>query len=185
MSTKIILPILLLCLIHFTKAQDTTSVAPAKTKQSKPVKEKIYFGGNVGLSFGSYTMIGIYPLIGYKFTPKLSGGVKLAYEYIQDKRYETTYSTSNYGLSIFSRYRILKPVYLHVEYAGLNYELYDEFGDSKREWVPFLFVGGGYSQAIGGNVWLNAQVLFDVLQSSNSPYSEWEPFFSVGVGVGF
>jgi len=32
---------------------------------------------------------------------------------------------------------------------------------------------------------LNIQVLFDVLQNSNSPYNRWEPFYSVGFGVGF
>ena len=35
------------------------------------------------------------------------------------------------------------------------------------------------------NVWVVAEVLFDVLQSSKSPYEAWEPWISVGVGVGF
>ena len=185
MLTRFILPVLFLCLCQFSQAQDTTAVEPAKTKQSKPLKDKIYFGGNIGLSFGSYTMIGVYPLIGYKFTPKLSAGIKLAYEYITDKRYSTNYTTSNYGGSIFTRYRLIPAVYLHAEYATLNYELYNAIGESNREWVPFLLVGVGYSQSVGGNVWVNAQVLFDVLQSSKSPYNDWEPFISVGEGVGF
>jgi hypothetical protein len=29
------------------------------------------------------------------------------------------------------------------------------------------------------------EVLFDVLQDSNSPYEDWAPFVSIGVGVGF
>jgi hypothetical protein len=29
------------------------------------------------------------------------------------------------------------------------------------------------------------QVLFDVLQNNDSPYDDWEPFFSIGIGVGF
>ena len=185
MSKRFILLIMILCLVHFSQAQDTTAVVPAKSKQSKPFKEKIYYGGNIGLSFGSYTMIGIYPLIGYKLTPKLSAGVKLAYEYIQDKRYSTDYTTSNYGGSLFARYRVIQALYLHAEYAALNYELYNALGESNREWVPFLFVGAGYSQRVGGNAWLNVQILFDVLQSDKSPYNSWEPFYSVGVGVGF
>jgi hypothetical protein len=67
----------------------------------------------------------------------------------------------------------------------INYELYDALGESKREWVPFLFAGAGYSQRMGGNAWLNVQVLFDLLQSDKSPYNNWEPFYSIGVGVGF
>jgi hypothetical protein len=185
MLKKFILPILFLALYHLSIAQDTAVVLQTKSKQPKPFKERIYYGGNIGLSFGSITMIGIYPLMGYKFTPKLSAGIKIAYEYIEDKRFDLNYNTSNIGASIFARYRILRPVYLHVEYAGLNYELYNELGESNREWVPFLLVGAGYSQHLAGNAWLNFQILFDVLQNSRSPYNRWEPFYSVGVGLGF
>lgn len=185
MSAKLIIPVLLLFILNVAKAQDTTAVEPAKTKPSKPFKERIYYGGNIGLSFGSYTMVGIYPLVGYKITPKLSAGVKVAYEYIVDKRYSSDYTTSNYGGSIFARYRLIKWLYLHAEYAGLNYELYNELGESNREWVPFLLVGAGFSQNLGGNVWLNIQVLFDVLQNNRSPYRRWEPFYNIGIGVGF
>jgi len=166
-------------------AQDTTEVLPAPKKQKAPISERIYYGGNVSLAFGSYTRIGVYPLIGYKVTPKFSAGVKLGYEYIEDKRYASTYNTSNYGWSLFSRYRVIQPLYVHVEYAMINYELYDALGESKREWVPFLFAGAGYSQRMGGRAWLNVQVLFDLLQSDKSPYNNWEPFYSIGVGVGF
>lgn len=159
---------------------------PNPKKSKTPLKEKIYFGGYVNLSFGTYTVIGVEPMIGYKITPKLSLGFKIRYDYISDKRYEPTRNYSNYGGSIFARYRILKPLYLHTEYSAINYEYYKPISsDSNREWVPFLFVGAGYSQKMGGKAWLNVQILFDVLQSSNSPYNDWEPFYSVGVGVGF
>lgn len=183
---KNILIIFVLGILQFSFAQqDSTFTKVKESKTSKPLSSKIYYGGNIGMSFGTYTMVGIYPLMGYKFTPKFSGGVKLAYEYIQDKRYASTFTTSNYGASVFMRYRILKPVYLHAEYAGLNYELFNPLGESNREWIPFLLLGAGYSQAIGNNVWLNAQVLFDVLQSDKSPYNDWEPFYSIGVSAGF
>ena len=185
MFKKIFLASLFLFVTTFIYAQDSTDFVPTSNKQSKSLSEKFYFGGNIGLALGSYTMIGVYPLIGYKITPKLSAGVKLAYEYIQDKRYASNNNTSNYGASVFARYRIIPQLYLHAEYAGLNYELYDALGESKREWVPFLFVGAGYSQPLGNNVWLNAQILFDVLQSNKSPYRNWEPFYSVGISAGF
>lgn len=182
---KYLITLIIILSIQILHAQDTTYTQPVEKKQSKSISDKIYYGGNIGLAFGSYTMIGFYPMVGYKITPKLSSGIKLAYEYIQDNRYASTYSTSNYGASIFARYRIIQPIYVHVEYAGLNYELYDLNGESKRDWIPFLFAGVGYSQRMGNNVWLNAQILFDVLQSSKSPYRDWEPFYSIGVGVGF
>lgn len=165
------------------QAQDSTAVV--MPKQEKNNKDKIYYGGNIGLSFGSYTMIAIRPLVAYKFTPQLSGGVKLSYEYISDKRYSSTYNSSNYGGSLFARYRVVQPLYLHAEYAAMNYELYNIAGQSQREWVPFLLLGAGYSQRMSANSWLNVEILFDVLQNDNSPYRSGEPFYSVGVGVGF
>jgi len=166
-------------------AQDSTQVGDPVSKPKPEMGQQIYYGGNLGLTVGSYTRIGIYPLVGYKITPKLSAGVKIAYEYIRDNRYNTTYETSNYGGSIFSRYRIIPSLYAHIEYAQLNYELYNALGESQREWIPFFFVGAGYSKRLSPNAWLNLQVLFDVLQNESSPYGNWDPIFSVGVGVGF
>lgn len=170
--------------------QDSTAVqqqelAPKPQKAKQPAINRIYYGGTVGLSFGSYTRIGLYPLVGYKITPKLSGAVKLGYEYVSDSRYTTTYTTSNYGGSLIARYRIVPAIYAHVEYETFNYQLYNYLGESTREWVPFLYLGGGFSKKMSANSWLTAQVLFDVIQDENSPYEAGAPYFSVGVGVGF
>ena len=181
-----------------TTPQDTTQVEqktetaptppPAQEqprKKASQKKKRFYFGGDVGFSFGSYTRIGVYPMVGFKILPKLSVGVKIGYEYIKDSRYATDYETSNYGWSVFSRLRIFRNLYAHAEYQSVNYDLYDSSGNSNREWVNFLLLGGGYSQPLGGNVRLNAQVLFDVLQAENSPYKTWEPVVSVGISAGF
>ena len=145
----------------------------------------IYFGGGIGFSFGNYTRISVKPIVGYKITPKLSVGLSVEYEYITDKRYSSTLTASNYGGSIFSRFRVIPQLFLHAEFAYMSYQYRVSDFTSDRTGVPFLFVGAGFSQQISPGVWAYAQVLFDVLQDSNSPYKEWEPFYSVGVGVGF
>ena len=122
-------------------AQDTTAVNSAAKAQNVAAKDKIYYGGNIGLSFGNYTMVAIRPLIAYKVTPKLSAGVRLSYEYVSDKRFNTTYNTSNYGASVFSRYRIIPQIYAHAEYAALNYELYDELGRPVSHGFRFSGIG--------------------------------------------
>lgn len=167
-------------------AQDSLyTPPPTQEKPKAPIKDKIYYGGYVNLSFGSYTVVGIEPMIAYKLKPKLSVGLKINYTYTSSNYSGTKYTSSSYGGSIFARYRVIPPLYAHVEYAAYNYEFYNSLGESTREWVPFLFVGAGYSQKMGGRAWLNFQILFDVLQSSKSPYNDWEPFYSIGVGVGF
>ena len=165
----------------------SSTVQPSPQQEQKPFlnPSKMYFGGYANFSFGKYTVIGVEPMVGYKLTPKFSLGAKISYEYIKDKRYSSTYETSNYGASVFSRFRLTQRIYTHVEFSGMNYKLFDSNGESNRKWVPFLFVGGGFSQPITKNTWFTAEVLFDVLQNENSPYKKAEPFFSMGFGVGF
>ncbi len=193
---KSILSLLMITLLvagaSFGQETDTSQISTPQEQpqqqeetQQPPIYKRVYFGGYASLTVGSYTRIGVYPLIGYKFTPKLSGGLKIGYEYVSDNRYASHYTTNNYGGSIFARYRVIPRLYAHVEYEMINYELYNFDGTSNREWVPFLYIGGGYSQPIGKNVWLTAQVLFDVLQDERSPYNRWDPVFSVGVAAGF
>ena len=162
----------------------TTEKKPA-VKSKASIKNNIFYGGYINLSFGSYSVIGIEPMIGYKLTPKLSTGIKVQYTYIQDDRYAKSYTTSTYGGSIFGRYLVTPKFYAQVEAASYNYEFFYLNGGSEREWVPFLFMGGGFIQPLGDRTWLNFQILFDVLQSDKAPYEDWEPFFSIGVGAGF
>ena len=80
-------------------------------------------------------------------------------------------------------------MYAHAEFAYWSYEnaidITNQGYETERVWVPFLLLGGGFSQMISPNVWAYAEVLFDVLNDTNSPYDEWDPFISIGVGVGF
>jgi hypothetical protein len=164
---------------------EDTSVVEKEKRTSKPktnFKDNIFYGGYINLSFGSYMVIGIEPMIGYKLTPKFSAGVKLRYDYIQDDRYAKSYTTSTYGGSIFGRYLVNPKFYAQAEAATYSYEYY--FSD-EREWVPFVLLGGGYIQPLSERTWLNVEILFDVLQDEKSPYDDWQPFFSIGVGTGF
>lgn len=157
-----------------------------KAKENKGAwKKKMYYGGYINFSFGTYTTIGIEPMVGYKIIPRLSLGAKIRYDYVQYNGSGTDYSYSNYGGSIFARLSVIKNLYLHAEYAGYNYPMNYGTESEDRVWVPYLFVGAGFNQPLGGRASLNAQILFDVLQNDKSPYRDWEPFYSVGVSVGF
>jgi putative salt-induced outer membrane protein YdiY len=182
---SVLLFMLLFTVSSIAQVADSTAVEEPVEKKSNFDRNKLYYGGYVNASFGNYTVIGAAPLVGYKVTPKFSVGGQVTYEYVKDKRYSTDYETSNYGLSVFSRFRVVPQLYLHAEFSEMNYKLYRSDGGSKREWVPFLWLGGGYSQPVTRNTWLTAQVLFDVINNENSPYKNWEPYFSVGIGVGF
>jgi len=160
---------------------DSTTVAVQEQAPPQPSHSRIYYGGEIGFNlFGDVFRLSIKPLAAYKITDKLSLGAKIGYEYIKDKRFDPDRTYHNYGASLFTRYRVIPQIYGHVEFAEFNYDY-----PAGREWVPFLLVGGGLAQRVGGNAWVFVEVLFDVLQSSKSPYEEWEPWVTVGVGVGF
>jgi hypothetical protein len=159
-----------------------TEKKPPAKKSKQNFKKNIFYGGYINLSFGDYTVIGIEPMIGYKLTPKFSAGVKLRYDYIQDDRNDRSYTTSTYGGSIFGRYLVTPKFYAQAEAASYSYENYFS---GERDWVPFVLLGGGYIQPLSERTWLNIQILFDVMQDNKSPYDDWEPFFSIGVGAGF
>ena len=155
---------------------------PQEPKGRNP---KVYYGGYANFSVGTYTRIGFEPLIAYKLFPKFSVGTKLSYEYVKDKRYETDYESSNFGIGVFARRRFFKKLYAHIEYSEMNYKIYDSLGSSDRYWVSFLYLGGGISLPVSKNASLNAEVLWDLIQDQHSPYKTVQPFFNVGIGIGF
>ncbi len=156
---------------------------PAPVKKAGP--KKIYYGGSIGLIFGDYTSVSIEPMVGYNVTPRFSAGGRVSYEYVRDNRYTETHSSNNYGFSTFGRYRFIPELYGHAEFAATNYDLHYTDGTSERDWVPFLYLGGGYTQRIAKNVSAYAEILVDVWQDDHSPYQDWAPQYSFGIGVGF
>jgi hypothetical protein len=126
--------------------------------------------------------LGIFPMVGYKLTPKISGGAEFGYEHIN---YGNNQSSDNYGGSLFGRFRVGRNLYAHAEYQNINYEIFTSNNSSSREWVPAMLVGGGYIKGLGKGMSVYGEVLFDLLQADNSPYKNWEPIVNVGVVVGF
>lgn len=168
--------------------QDSTKAKQTAREKAQP--SNVFYGGQIGLSFGDYFRIRIAPLVGWVLDRKSSVGVKLGYEYINDKRYEPATKYHNYGASVFYRYRIIPQLYAHAEFAYASYQYSIETErlgtvESERSWVPFLLLGAGFIQPISPRTSLFIEVLFDVLQDPNSPYEPWDPTVSIGVGVGF
>jgi hypothetical protein len=155
-----------------------TIPAPAPSPPSK-----IFYGGSVMLSFGDVDQIGIYPMIGYKLSPKLAVGGKIGYEYLSYD--DIDQSSHNYGAGVFGRYLFIPQLYGQAEFQLVSYDLVTFSGDSEREAVPFLLLGGGFIQKLSPRTSFFTEVLVDVLQDDNSPYDDWEPRISLGIGVGF
>lgn len=164
-------------------AQEPDSSAQKQPPEAKG-PSKVFYGGTLGLSFGDYFRISIQPMVGYALTEQVSGGVKVCYEYVSDSRYTPTVTSSNYGGSVFGRFRFIPQAYAHAEFAYMSYEYRVSGTQSERFWVPFVLLGGGYIQQISPSTSLFVEVLFDVVQDSKSPYAKGAPWVSAGVMVG-
>ncbi len=188
----ILFPISFALALNSGEGVSKDSTAPKTTSAPSSTSSKIYYGGNIGFNFwNNYFYLSIQPLIAYKVTPQFSVGGRLGYSYISDDRSSFGNVTShNYGASVFTRYRVIPQLYAHAEFAYASterhtYSVLQQQFNSERVWVPYLLLGGGYSQLISPNVWAYVEVLFDVIQDENSVYGDWDPLVSVGVGVGF
>ncbi|MBT33471.1 MAG: hypothetical protein CMO01_27730 [Thalassobius sp.] len=145
-----------------------------------PLIDRLYFGGNLGFQFGDITYIDVSPLVGYKITDKLSGGVGGTYRYLKNKIYYPAIESNILGYRFFGRYDITEVVYPYVEYENLSFSYGDE---SPRQWYDALFVGAGLFQPIGRRGGINLLVLYNLNYSAttamNSIYnSPW--VFRVG-----
>lgn len=179
-----------LCAATVATAQDTTDYAmPRKpTEPKRPFKDRLYFGGGLGLSFGDVTAIQIEPLVGVHLDEKnkLSTGLGLNYWYFNDSRYSPSIELTGYGYRTFLRYRFIPQLFGHAEFLHMNVDRYNYINsETTRIWVPHLLVGGGYAQPLGGGSSIYIQALWEVLQDPNSVYYGQGPIVSGGIGIGF
>ena len=136
------------------------------------------------MSLGTFTFVNVSPVIGYMVTQRLSAGVGVLYQYVQDKRFSPPLTRNDYGGSIFARYAIVPPVFLPAEYEYLNFE----YADTRQGFNSFM-AGGGIAQPISRNASFVAVALYNFSYQPNSPgivqpyNSPW--VIRVGITAGF
>jgi len=146
---------------------------------SKFDKNKLEYGGNLGLSFGKYngsnsTSIIIAPQVGYKFDPRFSAGTGVNYSY-----YSWDDTKRNYfGFNVYGRVRPFNPLVLQIQPE--IYRMWGSiYGESISELVPVLLIGGGVSIPIGSRSSMIMMLHYDVIQKYYTPYGN-RIFYSVG-----
>ncbi len=148
-----------------------------------PLSERITFGGDFGLSFGTITYVNISPLVGYRFTDHFTGGTGFIYQYINYSPAVFGYElqSSTYGGRLFGRYRFLENFFGTMELQGLNVDAYNlRYERTGRATIPVMLLGGGYLTEIGDRSFFSLSVTYDIIQDFNSPYYK-RPVFQAGV----
>ncbi|MBC8320217.1 MAG: hypothetical protein H8E34_05800 [Bacteroidetes bacterium] len=154
-------------------------------KQAEHKVSPWFVGGMLGGSFsnngGSFE---VSPLVGYKVTSDFHVGSRLTYIYSSYNFGGTTgrHSFHDYGGSLFARHLFLNFLFAHVEYEVLSVEyMIDQYTNDRRT-INSLFIGGGLYQTMGGRGFATIAILYNLLETQYSPYSN--PVIRIGFGVG-
>jgi hypothetical protein len=171
-----------LCAITiFAFAQDEE---PDEKKEKGFQKEKLFVGGNFGLTFGNYTLINVSPQIGYRFTDFFAAGIGINLQYVSWKDEYSNGDNSKTsqtvtGLNVFGRIYPIKNFMIQVQpeenylfgkqkyYQASTQTTFKNNTDAKI--VPSLLLGGGLVIPSGRGAFITS-VFYDVLQKDNSPY---------------
>lgn len=152
----------------------------SKSLQGLSFADRSYFGGNLALSFGTYTYIDVSPLWGYMVNRDLSVGAGATYiyssrEYIDFTGSKFRVDANLYGGRGFARHRVFNDVYIHAEFESINNEVLTITGETVREWVPGFFLGAGIFQPAFGRGGVNIFVMYNLMHDEfKSPYgSAW------------
>jgi hypothetical protein len=151
------------------------------TDSTFSLKERGYFGGNLGLQFGTVTLIDVSPLAGVMLSPKFSLGLGATYQYYNDLSFQGT-AGSSYGGRVFARYNVLPNIFAYSEVESINWNAYNPFeGDFQRRWTDAVFVGAGYFAPFGARGGANFTFLYNLRHSNRESYYS-EPY---QIRVGF
>ena len=145
--------------------QDETSEIQEEDLSQLTFKERLYFGGNLGLSFGTWTQIDISPNIGYRITNDFSAGIGVKYNYLSYNG-APSFKSTIYGGSAFGRHMIIENLYAYTELEMLNVQLNQfHYGSTERKWIPIGLIGAGYNFAP-----FQIIALYDLIGDKYNPY---------------
>ena len=154
-------------------------------EEPPPFRERLFFGGNFGLQFGTITDIQVSPVIGLWVLPRLAVAVGPDYRFYKDRDDRTNiYGGKGYlQFVVFQDISSVIPVgvhtgvFLHFENELLSLE--SSFWKtppmtSERFCINTVLAGGGISQQIGRRSSLNIMVLWALNDSGYDVYSNPE-----------
>jgi len=91
----------ILMISFFTKAQ--------YLENNPTWKERIFFGGDIGMNFGTNTVLSLNPVVGYRLTNRFSIGSGINYFYYK-MRYYYISEGSALGYNAFLGYTVIKDI---------------------------------------------------------------------------
>ena len=202
------------CLLVASGLQaQTTYNSSGKSKYNKNNKkqreegfaQRIIWGGELAVSLGDYTNLGISPVLGYRITDNFSAGIGMGYQYYRYKDFFTVHNNATqqdeywdlkanfFSPSIWARYIVWRNLFVHAE-GEYNFMSFKQpvidgntggiISQTTRYQVPSVLIGPGYRLPMGEKASINFSLLYDVLQDEYSPHGN-QPFVRIQFLAGF
>jgi hypothetical protein len=184
--------LIFICLQHTAQTDSVYYGDPAKDTMRKVRKErnndwldKVTYGGNFQLSFGTYTNIYLAPTIGYTPFKRFNFGAGFIYNYVSINysgygRFEQTI----YGGTSYARYYFGESFFGQAQFDYLlQPNVFNYKNPKEKVWVEYFLVGGGYRQMLGKRAALVTSIMVNLTPNKLSLYPN--PIFQVGFVGGF
>mgnify|MGYP001791483351 FL=1 len=159
-------------------------LAQRTREESPPLRQRLFFGGNLGLQFGTITDIQVSPVVGLWVLPRVAVAVGPDYRFYKDR-----YNRTNiYGAKGYVQLVVLKninsvipigantSIFLHLEDEVLSLEsaFWKNPDLTNRFYLNTVLAGVGLSQQIGRRSSLDFMVLWALNDSQYGVYSNPE-----------
>jgi len=190
--------VLLLLIVSFV---NNNIYSQSKTKEAEKFSDKIFFGGSVGLLFGTVTRIDVLPQVGIWVIPQWAIGVGGRYTFRKGTYGIVGEDTKPikshiWGVSGFTQIMPVRdldkafgigihggPIF-QAEWEGLYLDKsIGNVGTTSNEgkgWVHLVLVGAGYHFPLGDKAALNLLAMWNITDSRYSPYTS-NPMLRISV----
>ncbi|RPI44367.1 MAG: hypothetical protein EHM46_02960 [Bacteroidetes bacterium] len=165
-------------------------------------KGKLYLVPEFWLSLGDRTYIDLAPQMGYHFFDRFSAGTGPHYFFLSQRAvfyHPESFQTHGYGWKVFTKFALIthaeeflpinlfSDLFVHAEYEALSLEKARFYAPTYPDEGRFIYhgflVGGGIAQRVGIYNSISIMILWDLNESSRSPYTN--PEFRFGFSLYF
>ena len=190
--------VLLLLIVSFV---NNNIYSQSKTKEAEKFSDKIFFGGSVGLLFGTVTRIDVLPQVGIWVIPQWAIGVGGRYTFRKGTYGIVGEDTKPikshiWGVSGFTQIMPVRdldkafgigihggPIF-QAEWEGLYLDKsignVATTSNEGKGWVHLVLVGAGYHFPLGDKAALNLLAMWNITDSRYSPYTS-NPMLRISV----
>ena len=145
--------------------------------------QRIFYGGDLDLAFGTVTQISLSPQVGYRITNRFSAGVGIDYMFVYSEFYN--FKGSIFGGNVFASFTVIKSIgdlipffrtdmgiliYGQFSYTNMG-KFYTVLSAEEPMWIASPMLGLGFQVPIGRRSYMVLSVMYNFNESMYSIYS--------------